>query len=92
MKSDSILIDDETTTSLIRKIPQIEKGIRDLERLVKDLLTKLSFLVHNQDTIKTSFSLPYNVAYPITITPSMIDILSKDLLSSSKQSWQSMYM
>jgi len=92
MKSDSILIDDETTTYLIRKIPQIEKGIRDLERLVKDLLTKLSFLVHNQDTIKTSFSLPYNVAYPITITPSMIDILSKDLLSSSKQSWQSMYM
>ena len=71
-----ILIDEETACHLIRKSSKPNKGIRDIERLVKDVITKLSFIVQHGD-MKVSFSLAQKLSYPITLTKQIIDGVTK---------------
>ena len=86
LKPTDIVINDEISKYFIRKVCPTEKGIRTMEKYLKDLLSKTSFLVTNQQTLKCSFSLPskyYPLQFPVTITQDMIDILLKDALPAS---------
>ena len=86
LKPTDIVINDEISKYFIRKVCPTEKGIRTMEKYLKDLLSKTSFLVTNQQTLKCSFSLPskyYPLQFPVTITQDMIDTLLKDALPAS---------
>jgi ATP-dependent Lon protease len=82
----NIKIDDTVATYFIRKVCPNEKGIRTMEKHLKDLLAKISFLVTNQQTIKCSFLLPskfFPLQYPVKITEQIIDVLLKDTLPNN---------
>jgi ATP-dependent Lon protease len=81
LEKTDIQIADEMAKYFIRKICPNEKGIRTMEKHLKDLLSKISFLVTNQEILKCSFSLPtkyYPLHFPVKITQDMMDILLKD--------------
>ena len=84
--TNNILIDDAVAAYFIRKVSPNEKGIRTMEKHLKDLLAKISFLVTNQQTIKCSFLLPskyFPLQYPVKITEQIIDILLKDTVANN---------
>jgi ATP-dependent Lon protease len=83
---ENITIDDTVATYFIRKVCPNEKGIRTMEKHLKDLLAKISFLVTNQQTIKCSFLLPskyFPLQYPVKITEQIVDVLLKDALPNN---------
>jgi ATP-dependent Lon protease len=84
--TNNISIDDAVAAYFIRKVSPNEKGIRTMEKHLKDLLAKISFLVTNQQTIKCSFLLPskyFPLQYPVKITEQIIDILLKDTVANN---------
>jgi ATP-dependent Lon protease len=81
LTTDSVVISDEVAQYLIRKVCPEEKGIRSMEKSLKDLLSKICFLVTNQQTIKCSFMLPercFPFVYPVKLEQTMVDVLLKD--------------
>ena len=84
--TNNISINDAVAAYFIRKVSPNEKGIRTMEKHLKDLLAKISFLVTNQQTIKCSFLLPskyFPLQYPVKITEQIIDILLKDTVANN---------
>ena len=86
LQETDIIIDDEMAKYFIRKVSPQDKGIRTMEKYLKDILSKTSFLVTNQDTLKCSFSLPkkyYPLQFPVTLNENMLDIFLKDAIPKS---------
>lgn len=76
-----IIASDEVIKYLVQKICRGEKGIRNLEKAVKDILNKTHFLTTNQDKIPCSFMLPgsyFPMKLPVELTKTMIDVFLKD--------------
>jgi len=83
LQETDIIINDEMAKYFIRKVSPEDKGIRTMEKYLKDILSKTSFLVTNQDTLKCSFSLPkkyYPLQFPVTLNENMLDIFLKDAM------------
>jgi ATP-dependent Lon protease len=81
LPTDCIKISDEVSKYIVQKVSPNDKGIRTLEKSLKDLLNKISFLMTNQEKIKCTFMLPskyFPLTYPIDVTRDMIDILLKE--------------
>jgi ATP-dependent Lon protease len=79
-KSDIILSDD-VVQYLVQRVSHGEKGIRTLEKAIRDVVNKISFLHTNQQEIPCSFMIPsssFPLCYPVSITRDMIDRLLKD--------------
>lgn len=74
----SITIDDETASYVVEFVRGHEKGIRRIEQFIKDIVFKISFLVHHQDQIGVSFYPTTPLEYPVMITRQLIECLSKD--------------
>ena len=63
-----------------------DKGVRTIQKVVKDLVNKLSFIVSHQDEngelpFKTSFELGKKLTYPIKLTSELLNklLMNKDL-------------
>jgi len=87
LKKTDVVITDDIARELILKVCPNDKGIRTMEKHLKDLLSKISFLVSNQDVISCSFSLPSKylpMTWPITVTTDMLSILLKDVNGTPK--------
>ena len=60
-----------------------DKGVRTLEKAVKDIVNKINFMVHNQDEngkligFSMSFSISKKLSYPLELTKEMIDLFCK---------------
>jgi ATP-dependent Lon protease len=83
LQETDIIIDDEMAKYFIRKVSPQDKGIRTMEKYLKDILSKTSFLVTNQDSLHCSFSLPkkyYPLQFPVTLNENMMDIFLKDAM------------
>jgi ATP-dependent Lon protease len=91
----SIHISESVADYMIQKYGNNEKGVRTIEKLLKDLIQKISFLVTNQDTISTSFtSLPRKylpIQFPFHIDTFIIDLLLTSKYQNSK-SYLNMYL
>lgn len=88
LKSNDIIIPDIVAQYMIRKVCPSENGIRTMEKYLKDLLNKLSFLVSNQSNIQCSFSIPskyFPLDFPIIVNNEMIDILLKNSISNNSK-------
>lgn len=87
MVENSISFSDNAASYMINRICKTEdKGVRTLEKTVKDLVNKINFLVlHQNDDGKlpfdTSFNLKYKLSYPVIITKDLLDklLVTKEL-------------
>ena len=67
------------------------KGIREVERSIKDIMNKIFFLQNNEmKDFSLSFKLKQKVVFPIDITKSMIDIFCKKTIVD--ESYSRMYI
>jgi ATP-dependent Lon protease len=78
----SIRVSDKVTKYLIQKTTSPEdKGVRMIENVINEMISKIDFIVKHQDkkgTLKgfdMSFGLGKFVKYPLTITNNIVDTL-----------------
>ena len=83
LKASDIVVSEEVGGYILRKTEDHEKGIRTMERAVKDIIHKISFLVMHNTQVGMSFETKQPMAYPVTLTTSIIDTLLKDFFKSS---------
>lgn len=94
LKKNSIIFNPSIAEYFIQKYSNQEKGVRTIEKQIKDLINKIAFLVNNQNTIQTSFNVPDKylpIQYPFSVNCEIIDCL----LQNSKnfnQEYLNMYM
>lgn len=85
--SNSVVFAKNSSSYFINRVSRLDdKGIRMLEKNIKDIVNKISFLVSHQDIegklpFKTSFDLKYKLEYPVQITNNLIDklLVNKEL-------------
>lgn len=91
---ESIQLDEQVSKFIVNKISPEDKGIRNLERALKDIINKTSFLVSNQKTIQCSFALPekyYPFEYPVKLNVEMIDVFLRNFFPTKDRNHLSMY-
>ena len=89
----SITIDEENASYLIQYVGGNEKGIRRLEQFIKDLVFKITFLVHHRDELNVGFKYPSQLDYPLKITRSIIENFGKNgMFKDNDGVYQSMYV
>ena len=87
-----IQVDEHTALYIIQSvIPEKEKGIRTLERAVKDIIHKISFLVLHDNQLQSSFYCGKKLEYPVVLTPRLVDILLKDFKKQDNR-YEQMYL
>ena len=92
LKKDDIIVDDATVLYIIHSvIGENEKGIRTLERAVKDITHKISFLVMHDNQLGSSFFCGKTLSFPLTLTPRLVDVLLKDFKKENKH-YEQMYL
>lgn len=80
---DYIKISEKVATYLVEKIPNEEDGVRTLEKMVNDIITKIEFIIKHQDKngnldgFNISFKLSKHIKYPVELTFEMVDIFLK---------------
>lgn len=79
-KKGDIILKESVVRYLIDKVcPKEDKGVRTIEKHVKDIVNKIHFLVVNGDKFKDiSFILPESLIYPVELTVGMIDKFCPD--------------
>lgn len=92
LKKEDIQVDENVALYIIQSvISESEKGIRTLERAVKDIIHKISFLVIHDNQLNSSFYCGKKLEYPVVLTPSLVDILLKDFKKEDKR-YEQMYL
>ena len=81
-KNDIVFSDSGIDYLLSRVSNDDEKGVRSLEKSIRDIVNKIAFLTNNNNMIKDmSFSSNKNLSYPVVITP---DLLSNVIIPENK--------
>lgn len=95
-KISDVIISDQVASYIISKVcKSSDKGIRSIEKAVKDIIRKISFLYHHHD--KCDFSLSFKVkdriTLPLTLTSEIVGMCldNKSLLSAMNGDYLSMY-
>lgn len=92
LKKEDIQVDEQVALHIIHSvIPESEKGIRTLERAVKDIIHKISFLVIHDNQLQSSFYCGKKLEYPVVLTSSLVDILLKDFKKENNR-YEQMYL
>jgi ATP-dependent Lon protease len=94
-EKDDIKIPGNIIEKIVDKVSSSEEGVRRLNQGINVLISKLSFLYHNQDKIKMSFMLPesyFPLSLPIVVNEIMISKLLKDFRPTISPSLMSMYV
>jgi ATP-dependent Lon protease len=92
LKKEDIQVDEQVALHIINSvIPESEKGIRTLERAVKDIIHKISFLVIHDNQLQSSFYCGKKLEYPVVLTSSLVDILLKDFKKENNR-YEQMYL
>ena len=95
IEEDSVKFDTGSTNFLIHKVCKShDKGVRTIQKVVKDLVNKLSFIISHQDEngvlpFKTSFELGKPLTYPIKLN---IELLNKLLINKDLNNIMSLNM
>lgn len=94
LNKDSIILEETVAEYMIQKYGNQEKGVRTIEKHLKDVIQKISFLVTNQNKIPTSFNLNEKylpIQFPFTIDKNILDVLLSTHLPSSTD-YMNMYI
>jgi ATP-dependent Lon protease len=88
-----IVVSEEVAQHILnRTCAEKEKGIRTMERAVKDMIHKISFIVLHGNSITTSFAWKEQLSYPVKLTKSFVDVLLKDFSRHEKNNAAHMYI
>jgi len=88
-----IIISEEVGQHILnRTCVEKEKGIRTMERAVKDMIHKISFIVLHGNSITTSFAWKEQLSYPVKLTKNLVDVLLKDFSRHEKNNAAHMYI
>lgn len=90
-----IVFKEETLRRFIVDHHSREKGIRQLEKDIKDILHKIYFLSAHQEKIVCSFQLPLSylpITFPFTIDSIVVERLLEDKNSSSSREFLNMFL
>ena len=78
----AVKIDEKIAAELITKYDKDVKGIRNIENLMKDIISKINFLVKNYDNLDhykcLSFTCKDKLEYPVDITNELLSDLIKE--------------
>lgn len=78
LEKKDVVVDDEVAAHIIRAVSnEGDKGIRNIERAVKDIIHKISFIIEH-DKFPVSFQWKEPLSYPVVLTRDMVDVLLKD--------------
>jgi len=90
-KDGEIILPEETIHHIINTHTHKEDGVRNLKRCLEIIHTKLNlYRLMRPDTNLFEKDMAIKVAFPITITPQLVDKLIKS--QSEAGAWQNMYM
>jgi ATP-dependent Lon protease len=79
LKKDDIVVSEDVARHIIARCSQeSDKGIRNIERAVKDIIHKISFIVEHKTSISMSFIGKEGLSYPVQLTRERVDVLLKD--------------
>lgn len=79
LKKDDIVVSEDVARHIIARCSQeSDKGIRNIERAVKDIIHKISFIVEHKTSISMSFIGKEELSYPVQLTRERVDVLLKD--------------
>ena len=84
LDSSSVSFPQGSAGYLISKVCRSgDKGVRTLEKTIKDLVNKINFIeIHQNETgilpFKTSFQLNYKLTFPIVLKTELLDKLLED--------------
>jgi ATP-dependent Lon protease len=95
LKEDSVSMSDTIISTIIEKIGSNEEGIRLLKQGIQSIISKIAFLINNQQNLKVSFSLPnsyYPLQYPVKVDNTMIDLLLKEFVKERNFSIDYLYV
>lgn len=87
MVENSVSFASNAAGYMINRVCKVDdKGVRTLEKTVKDIVNKINFLVSHQNEngklpFSTSFDLKYKLCYPVVITKDLLDklLVTKEL-------------
>jgi ATP-dependent Lon protease len=92
LQTTDVQLTEEVALYIIQKvIPEKEKGIRTLERAVKDIIHKISFLVMHDNDLQSSFYCGKKLTYPVQLTYSLVDIFLKDFKKEDR-TYEQLYL
>lgn len=77
LERNSIILSDDVTKYIINKYDNNISGIRNLENIVKELISKINFIIKNNIKDFSCITFDYNkkLTYPITLNIELIDSL-----------------
>ena len=82
LKGKDITMNEETARNIIEKYDKDEKGIRNLENIIREIINKINFVKVNYKNLNDIKSITFKdfekVQYPIEITTDMINKLMKE--------------
>ena len=90
LENKSIVLNEEAIRDLISNCsPPSDKGVRTLEKNIKEIVNKINFIITHQDDkgklpFKVSFQLKHKISLPLNVTTSIISTLMKDLKEIDK--------
>ena len=87
MNAEDVHISDDNLMHLLRKATtDDEKGVRSLNKAMHNILSKLLFLVQNQQEVHVSFMIPdsyFPLQFPVKLDEKIIDVLLKDFMKKN---------
>lgn len=88
LKKNSVIMNEDVTKYLINKYDSNISGIRNLENICKELLSKINFIIKNDINDFSCITFNYNkkLSYPITLKIDLIDSLMNKSYSLSNSS------
>ena len=84
LPTDSVLFENSSSEYLIGRVCRAyDKGVRTIEKTIKDIVNKISFLVthQNEDGVlpfKTSFELKSKISFPVLLNIKLLDKLLEE--------------
>ena len=94
LKPGDICINDNIARDIIQKVQSdTDRGIRLLDKAVQEVISKVIFLVNNQNSLPVSFSLPesyFPFSFPITVDSKMLSLFLKEF--QKEKTFQHLYI
>lgn len=73
LEKNCIKITNENSIYLLNKVDKFNKGVRNLENAINDIVMKINFIIVNNNFVKTSINM--KLKFPVNINKNIIDKL-----------------
>jgi hypothetical protein len=98
LSSDDVIVTDEILEYIIQQHTGSEEGVRTMERILHQILSRVNVLKfitqstkHSIDDLDLPFELKKKITFPLTLDRELIDILRNDSKLDTEK-WHSLYM